>query len=320
MALLWSATTGAVSGYQFDFAASVPDTYDHSTGGGAFDDATKNNDVSEELEAEDFACGDIVTFLTLIEAPTDLEGTDTLELNYSFTADTTGRSGAAISEVVGVAINDGVVSGGDGPNGTDSAQNHDGGSTATLTNQSLDGPPFESGSDLNATVLVTDVDPGEVIVLRVDVRLACQPNSKPTGNLQASLDSVYSLSDDGTPAESESAGAQTVPFKQFGDLDTTPTTTTTTVTTTTTTVPTTTTTAPPTTTTTAPTTTTTAPPTTTTTAPTTTTTAPPTTTSTASPTTSSTTTAPTTSTAGPTTSSTTAAPTTSTAGPTTSST
>src|SRR5688500_14808141 len=47
--------------FSLDFVASAPFTYDHSTGGGAFDDRTigKTNDVVESLEGGDFACGDI---------------------------------------------------------------------------------------------------------------------------------------------------------------------------------------------------------------------------------------------------------------------
>ena len=48
-----------------DFVAAAPYTYDHSTGGGAYDDRTIGdyNDVVEQLEGGQFACGDIVTYL-----------------------------------------------------------------------------------------------------------------------------------------------------------------------------------------------------------------------------------------------------------------
>jgi hypothetical protein len=155
--------------YTLNFAASAPGTYNHATGGGAFDDATKNADIVESLEGGDFACGDVVTFLVLIEAPDDLASAETLLLDFSFTGDTTGQSGVAISEVLGVSINNGSVSGGDGPSGTDSAQAHDGGSVATFTGGQPNGPLFEAGTSVNAQVKVTDVEAGEKIVLRVDV-------------------------------------------------------------------------------------------------------------------------------------------------------
>ena len=41
---------------------------------------------------------------------------------------------------------------------------------------------------LLATVRVTDLEAGEKVVLRVDTKLGCKPNTSPTGNLQAQLD------------------------------------------------------------------------------------------------------------------------------------
>jgi hypothetical protein len=52
--------------FQLDFIAAAPFTYNHATGGGVFDNRTigKNPDVLESLEDGDFACGDLVSFLT----------------------------------------------------------------------------------------------------------------------------------------------------------------------------------------------------------------------------------------------------------------
>ena len=45
--------------------ASAPFTYDHQTGGGAYDERTigKDKDVVESLEGGDFSCGDHVSYL-----------------------------------------------------------------------------------------------------------------------------------------------------------------------------------------------------------------------------------------------------------------
>ena len=60
-----SAGSARAAGGDFsniDFAAAAPFTYDHATGGGAYNDRTvgKHDDVTEQLEGGEFACGDIV--------------------------------------------------------------------------------------------------------------------------------------------------------------------------------------------------------------------------------------------------------------------
>lgn len=49
------------------FVAAEPSSYDHFTGGGAYNDRTINADVVESIEGGDFACGHLVTFLTQIQ-------------------------------------------------------------------------------------------------------------------------------------------------------------------------------------------------------------------------------------------------------------
>lgn len=99
-----------------NFAAAAPYTCDHATGGGAFNDGTKGDykDITEQLEGGQFTCNDIVTFLAQIsieEHTFDSDQTATFE--FKFTADSTGQSGAALSEVVSVSINYGLVENGD---------------------------------------------------------------------------------------------------------------------------------------------------------------------------------------------------------------
>ncbi|HBB9961514.1 TPA: hypothetical protein JG851_004684, partial [Vibrio parahaemolyticus] len=52
-----------------DFTAAAPFTYNHQTGGGAYNDRTVGDyaDVTEQLEGGQFTCGDIVTFLSQVQ-------------------------------------------------------------------------------------------------------------------------------------------------------------------------------------------------------------------------------------------------------------
>lgn len=201
-----------------DFVAAAPYTYDHSTGGGAYDDRTIGvyADVVEQLEGAQFTCGDTVTFLAAIElkaAPVD--PVQTAQFDFRFLADSTGQSGAAIAEVLRVRINYGPVQGGDGPGGSDAFISDDGGSTATLISQSLSGPLFTAGSELLGTVEIDDLEAGERLVLRIDVLLRCKPNSNPTGNLQGQLNAGRVTK---PVAGAISTGQQTIPFLRVGDL------------------------------------------------------------------------------------------------------
>lgn len=222
LTLLFSTQLSADGGdFSQDFTASAPLTYNHAIGGGAFDDRTvgRGDDIVESLEGGDFACGDIVTFLTQVvvdDAPTD--PVQTIELDYSFTAHSTGQQGTALADIVNVAVNYGVIDmgAGDGAGGTDSGINDDGNSVATLTSKSLTGPLFVKGTELLGTVRVTDLETDEQVVVRVDVMIDCLPNSNPTGNMQGKLAAARVTE----PAEDAiSGGAQTIPFKKVGQIE-----------------------------------------------------------------------------------------------------
>src|SRR5262245_44412282 len=88
--------------FSLNFVASAPLTYDHDTGGGAFDDRTigRDKDVVESLEGGDFECGDFVSFLTRIKVDPAAIGSQTIDLKYVWTADTTGQSGIALDTMV----------------------------------------------------------------------------------------------------------------------------------------------------------------------------------------------------------------------------
>lgn len=222
--------TGTAAGVDFkntDFAAAAPYTYSHVSGGGAYNDRSVGDykDVTEQLEGGQFACGDVVTYLAAIEMEQSVvDAEQTAEFDVKFLADSTGQSGAAISEILGVRVNYGSVENGDNGSGTnpgagsfgqDSGIRDDGGSTATLVAQQLTGALFQSGSEVRGTLRVTDLEAGEKLVIRIDTRLSCKPGTSPTGNLQGQLDAGRVIA---PAADSINTGQQTIPFLKIGDL------------------------------------------------------------------------------------------------------
>jgi len=219
--LLLGVCLGKVSAdggdFQLDFAAAAPFTYDHATGGGAWNDGTigKNNDVVESLEGGDFACGDIVTHFVRITIDDAASGVQAIELDFSFLADTTGQSGVALGDITGVAINYGGVQNGAGPGNIDTGMIDDLGSTAQLIAESISGTKFTAGAELLGTVLISDLEAAEEVISRIDTRLECVPGSRPTGNLQSDIVDARVVS---PVADVISVGNQTVPFKQTGEI------------------------------------------------------------------------------------------------------
>jgi len=200
--------------FVLDFTASAPYTYDHSTGGGAFNDRTigKYDDVVESLTGGDYDCDDIVPFLTKIShTGDDSDDPQTIEIDFVFGAQPTGQPGVGFIDVISVSINYGDVENGDDGTGTnpgigsyglDSGINDDrqtitgdtltGGSNAIIIREAFSPigtlpfgtPPTEK---ILLTVQVDGLEAGETVILRVDVRLGCDsdPNTSPTGNVQA---------------------------------------------------------------------------------------------------------------------------------------
>ncbi len=210
-----------------DFAAAAPNTYDHATGGGAYNDRTKgdDHDITEQLEGYNFTCGDIVTYLTKIQIEeSTVDPVQTAEFDFRFLGNSTGQRGAGQIDIVNVAINYGDVENGDDGNGTnsgagsygvDSGISDDGGSTAMLVSETFVGTPFQPKSELLSTVRVDDLEPGESTVLRVDVQLGCEAGTSPTGNLQGQLDGGRVVV--GT-TDTISTGQQTIPFLKSGEI------------------------------------------------------------------------------------------------------
>ena len=106
-----SSASAASGDFSIDFVAAAPESYDHLTGGGAYDDRSigVDKDVVESLEGGDFACGDIITYFAAVTvddtAQADTDAPQTIEMDFSFLGDTTGQSGVAIGDVVLVEVN-----------------------------------------------------------------------------------------------------------------------------------------------------------------------------------------------------------------------
>ncbi|WMW25525.1 hypothetical protein RE474_02050 [Methanolobus sediminis] len=227
LAMVASAADSDIS---VDFVAAAPGSYNHLTGGGAYDDGTVgvNEDIVNSLEGGDYKCGDIVTFFAVVHvdntASAQTDAPQTIEMNFSFLMDTTGQSGVAIGDVVDVHVNYGTIE--DliaGENNIDDGIYDDGGSVATLVSKTTTGPIFTAGSELWATIELTDLDANETVVVRIDTKLFCDPGSNPTGNLQADLvESWLTFINNDTavepPDDIAQGSGQNIPFKQTGNI------------------------------------------------------------------------------------------------------
>ncbi len=208
------------------FTAAAPDTYDHITGGGAYDDGTVGDDVVNSLQGGDFACGEAVSVLVALQTPQQPVSLDsTVELEFSFLANTTGQPGAAFGAVTTTTMNHGAVSGGDGPGGTDAWLAGDQGSVAVEVDhhyEPLGTTLFGGAEELRLTARVDDLEPSEQEVLRLDVWLACDAGSSPTGNLQARLLAAAIVESQGCPIDPPvilSTGEQTLPMHGASDIE-----------------------------------------------------------------------------------------------------
>jgi hypothetical protein len=199
--------------FSLDFTAAAPLTYNHLTGGGMYDlrAVGRDKDIVESLEGGDFACDDTVTFLTQIRVDAAASGAQTIRLRFEFTAHATGQQGIALVDNVAgtsAAINSSVGDVGNVENGN---------STATVFSEGTSGPTvFTKPSTFTREVDVTGLEAGEKVVLRTDVRIACNGQS-PTGNMQARLSSASVIAPAGA-VSAISVGDQTIPFKRVGDV------------------------------------------------------------------------------------------------------
>ena len=195
--------------FSLDFVAAGPFTYDHDTGlGGTFDDRTisKTDGVVESLEGGDFECGDRVVYLTEITVAADATGEQDVELDYGWLAEPTGQPGVGHGDLLSASPNtsDDTAFAGDW---------QDTQASIVPGTEKIDtsGPSDE----LVATISITNLDPGEVFILRTVTELDCIFDSDPTGNLQADIHAgrVVDPVEDDIPV-----GEQTVPFKSLSAI------------------------------------------------------------------------------------------------------
>ncbi len=193
-----SSATADVVDYAIDWVAAAPASYDHATGGGAYDDRTLRVDVANALVGTDFTCGDVVSFFAqiTIDQPATAE---TIEFVTAFGANSLIAPGVGFVDILNVAVNYGTIE--DliaGENALDDGILDDGGSTATLIDAYfepadglLGGSLYENPltqADLIGVIRVDDLEATDsALVVRVDVRLDCTKGSVPLGLLQAQL-------------------------------------------------------------------------------------------------------------------------------------
>ena len=194
--------------FQLDFTAAAPLTYDHTTGGGAYDQRAvgRDKDIVESLEGGDFACGDTVTYLTQIRVDAGAAGSQSITMLFEFTAHATGQQGIALRD--NIAGTSGAIN----QAADDTGTVDDGGSTAAVGNEIENGTAFVKPTKFLRVVTVDDLESGETVVLRTDVRIDCDGRT-PTGNMQAKLLSTTTSEGDAVPG-----GVQTIPFKRVEDV------------------------------------------------------------------------------------------------------
>ncbi|WP_170110183.1 T9SS type A sorting domain-containing protein [Flavilitoribacter nigricans] len=171
--------------------------------------------VIESLEPRDYECFDVVPFLVELEIAADAQCEDyVVELPMQWLCNTTGQGGIGVTAVIDYQIN---------PSSDPGSANLDGDEQIILVNNYpvTDGIPLETpnGScDFNALFEVSGLDPGDKVIVRIDVLLDCDLTSSPTGNIQANLgtfQNIRIISGVGSNCTCNNlqGGAQTIPWK-----------------------------------------------------------------------------------------------------------
>ncbi len=216
--------------FEIDFTAAEPTSYNHLTGGGAYDAGVSNVDTVQSLEGKQFACGDIVSFMTKIkmnDAESGAYGATTVRMYYSFDMASSGSAnGVGFSDLITAKINYPPIA----PDllqpasTIDDAIVDDGNSHVTNTTVVKVGSMWVKDSHLDATFDINDIEAGETIVLQVDMKLKCDPTqSTATGNVQAKLTNseviATALTPNGTTLPNHiNSGVRTIPMKSPGDI------------------------------------------------------------------------------------------------------
>lgn len=217
--------------FQLDFIAAADDDYDHLTtpanevapGGLQYDSRAINTHVVEQLEAEDFACGDTIVFFTEVTTNAGASGTQSIEITYDFDAINNGQKGVGYSQVVATGISNLDFAGQTAETGN---QNLDGNESVSLVSQTFSpgggAPPTGFGTsdakNLIAKVRVDGLDAADVLIVRIDVRFSCFA-APVTGNLHAALQSAAVI---GTGRGlTINVGQQDIPMLGLGEIATT---------------------------------------------------------------------------------------------------
>jgi uncharacterized repeat protein (TIGR01451 family) len=190
-----------------DFIAAGPFTYSHATGLGpnppfGYNSRTisKSTGVVESLESGDFQCDDHVTFFTQITVDAGAASGGTIELDYTYGAETTGQPGLGFSDIISVAVN-----------APDSGnKNLDGDEVATLIAEGFDSSGYDQ---ITGTVQIEGLDPGDVVIVRSIVRLTCLQGQTPTGNILSAIETGRVTDPENDIIQ---VGQQTVPMKTTG--------------------------------------------------------------------------------------------------------
>jgi len=221
-----------------DFVASAPYCYSHRTGGGAYNDDTsgKNMDTVESLEGKDFKCGDLISYMIVIEmSDVVVDAVQDFQMKVQFLADPTGQSGVGFGNLGHVLINrpnlpvengnnyKATSAGGKvvqpdggclGSYGTDGAAFSNNNEQVIVNSRVLTRPIFTQAATLEAVITITNLEAGERVIARIDVFIYCLPGSTPTGNLQGAILWKVSTAD----WSSISGGQQTVPLLGVGRI------------------------------------------------------------------------------------------------------
>jgi len=220
-----------------NFLASAPYCYHHNIGGGAYNDHTvgKDQDTVESLEAQDFHCGDIISYMFILELSSNpVDAKQDLQMKVVWDADPTGQSGVGFGNLAGASVNlpTKAVENGNGfknPGGTNPTQpaggclgkfGNDGGAYSNgnervvILERRLTKPLFTPKATLEVTLQITNLEAGERVIVRADVYIYCLPGSRPTGNLQGAILWKVSMTD----WSSISGGLQTVPLLGVGKI------------------------------------------------------------------------------------------------------
>jgi hypothetical protein len=218
--------TGAAKGdFSLDFIAADEHTFNHltavetSAGSLQYDARAIGTYVREELEAVDWQCGDTIIFFTqVVVDPSATDTNQTIDITYRFDAH---EGGSPLNPKVGYTD---ILAAGISKVNFPSSQtqetgniNLDANESVALTSESVVGGTLGVDADyVEGVVRVTGLDPGDTLIVRVDVLFSCFGGavSDANANVQARLAGATNN------GQNISVGQQTVPMIGFGKVPT----------------------------------------------------------------------------------------------------